>query len=412
MKSEVRSGMRPSPSASLPEVPQPDCPGPKPSQAQPRAPRYDTLTAWRGVACLFVVVFHSACTGYGLGFPNGPGRLSGLFAVVQRLWIGVPLFFVISGYCVTASADAARQRPHPGRKFFWRRFHRIYPPYWAWLGVAGLCVWLVEHFAQGFFARVYVPNPRAFTPWQWLGNLTLTETWRWHLTGGVESALLSPSWTLCYEEQFYALVGLVLIFARRSFFGVLGLLTLTVLCGFLLLPELGVSTRGLFLDGKWLMFAAGVLVYYAVNYAPKRFHVWFSLPLGVGALCAFAAPQHLLEPRINEPNLSYFCAFLFALLLMALHHWDKQLAGSRWLRPLTFCGEMCYSLYLVHWPIVLMVGWAFGQLGFQNEFLIFFLGLACCLGVAIGLARLFHRLIERRFWNPTYAGAPRELPGN
>lgn len=405
MKSEVGSEMGSQP-AGLLGAPPPGHAEQKPDLSKPRSSRYETLTAWRGIACLFVVIFHSVCTGYGLGFPNGPRRLSGLFAVVQRLWIGVPLFFVISGYCVTASADAARARPNPGPRFFWRRFRRIYPPYWAWLAVAALCIGLVEHFSQGFFERVYIPDPRAFTPWQWLGNLTLTESWRWHLTGGVESELLSPSWTLCYEEQFYALVGLALILARRYFFIALTLLTLGVITGMFLLPEIGVSTRGLFLDGKWLMFAAGVLVYYVGNYAPRRFRVWFCIPLGFGVLCAFAAPAHLLERRINEPNLSYFCAFLFALLLMALHDWDAHLAGSRWLRPLTFCGEMCYSLYLVHWPIVIMVGWGFGQLGFHNEFLIFFPGLACCLGVAIVLARLFHHFIERRFWNPGYSGNP------
>src|SRR5437879_3595441 len=69
-----------------------------------RSPRYESLTAWRGVACLLVVVYHST---------RGPlHELSGftafIFGILGKCWLGVPLFFVISGYCVTASADALR----------------------------------------------------------------------------------------------------------------------------------------------------------------------------------------------------------------------------------------------------------------------------------------------------------------
>src|SRR5262249_17994371 len=151
-------------------------------------------------------------------------------------------------------------------KFFLRRFRRIYPPYWVWLAIVAAWVCLVEHFSTGFFEQVFVPNPARFTKWQWLGNLTLTESWLYHVTGGVETPLISPSWTLCYEEQFYALVGFALIFSRKHFFRILGLITISVMAGLLVLPTLGFVTRGTFLDGQWLMFAAGALVYYMLNY--------------------------------------------------------------------------------------------------------------------------------------------------
>ena len=88
----------------------------------PRAPRYESLTIWRGVACLCVVVYHSIFAGYGLTFEGHGGFWAGLFEICQRLWIGVPFFFVISGYCVTASADALRRREKPGARFFWLVF--------------------------------------------------------------------------------------------------------------------------------------------------------------------------------------------------------------------------------------------------------------------------------------------------
>lgn len=357
-----------------------------------------------------VVIYHSLFTGYGLYFPHGAGLLEGLFPVLHRFWMGVPLFFVISGYCIAASADAARDRRLGAPDFFWRRFRRIYPVYWAWLLPVALGVWVGERLAPGFFEGAFIPCPGNFGLWQWVGNATLTETWRWHVTGGMEKFLLSPAWTLCYEEQFYAVVGVTLLLARRYFFAVLAGVTLVVAAGLFVWPTLGINTMGVFLDGRWLMFAAGVLVYYTLNHATSRFRPWAFAVLGFGVLCAVAAPHHLLRNEVNEPNQSYLCAFLFAVLLIPLHGWDDALAKASWLRPLTFCGEMCYSLYLIHWPVVTVVSWAVNQLGLKHPFAVFFLGLFCCLTVSITLARIFHWTVERRFWNPPPKDAPPGSP--
>ncbi len=90
---------------------------------------------WRGVACLLVVIFHST-TLHGvqrhepasLGFRSVPESI--LF-LTERLWIGVPMFFVISGYCISATAAGMQKRAQPVQTYLVRRFRRIYPPYWA-----------------------------------------------------------------------------------------------------------------------------------------------------------------------------------------------------------------------------------------------------------------------------------------
>ncbi len=376
----------------------------------PRSPRYESLTLWRGVACLCIVAYHSL----GLEFHNTGGVWAGVLAVGHRLWLGVPLFFVISGYCITASADALRQRPGSGLQFFWRRFRRIYPPYWIWLGTAAVCVWLVETFVRrGFFTSALVLNPASLTPIQWLGNVTLTESWRWHVTGGVEAAFIAPSWSLCYEEQFYAVVGLLLLSARRFFFGVFTLVTALVFAGMLLLPRWGIGMQGLFLDGQWMMFASGALVYYVVNYARRGTTVFYCVPIILGGLYAAADPQLLLRPRPGEPSQSYLAAFVFALLLIALQRWDANLTRARLLAPLKFCGEMCYSLYLVHWPTAIVLNWSFNQLGIRNPAVVFGVELPLCVLAAVALARCFHVLVERRFLNrsPTLPPADRTTGG-
>src|SRR5947209_8469455 len=112
----------------------------------PRCPRYLSLDIWRGLACLLVLVHHS--TFYKATGANFKGLLATASAwletVAARLWIGVPLFFVISGYCIAATADSSRRRPHAIGNYFIRRFRRIYPPYWILLALTIAVVLLID----------------------------------------------------------------------------------------------------------------------------------------------------------------------------------------------------------------------------------------------------------------------------
>jgi len=191
----------------------------------PRSPRYYSLDLWRGVACLLVVLHHATiyAPSYRLaerGEAIPPAVASWFVAATTRLWVGVPLFFVISGYCISATADATRRRPRALATYFARRFRRIYPPYWVLLGLLCVLVLVCEALVPGLLADDYagIPPPGRLSAGQWLGNLTLTESWRHHLGGGRIGYLNAMAWTLCYEEQFYAVVGLLLALAPRRFF--------------------------------------------------------------------------------------------------------------------------------------------------------------------------------------------------
>jgi peptidoglycan/LPS O-acetylase OafA/YrhL len=172
-----------------------------------------------------------------------------------------------------------------------------------------------------------------------------------------------------------------------------------VAAGMILLPWLGVRVDGLFLDGNWLMFAAGVLVYFATNYASARARLWLVAPLLFGTLCAVANPQQLRNPQVEEPDLSYLAAFSFALLILGLRRWDRQLTAAWVLWPLRYCGEMCYSLYLVHLPTVLVVTWLFNSIGLRHPLAILCGGTFCGVVTSVALARVFHIWVERRFLN-------------
>src|ERR1700757_449030 len=91
--------------------------------------RYPSLDFWRGVACLMVVVYHSSFYVAGKGQLHGGIRLA--FTGIEYMWLGVPLFFVISGYCISSTCDSIRRKRHSARTYFWRRYRRIFPPFWA-----------------------------------------------------------------------------------------------------------------------------------------------------------------------------------------------------------------------------------------------------------------------------------------
>ena len=179
-------------------------------------PRYHMLDSWRGLACLMVVVHHA---GYALEWTEAEGDWARWLAVgiVRYLSLGVPLFFVISGYCIAASADATIQRGNRPDRSCARRIWRIYPPYWfALLGfllmVAGLDAAGLARYYSGPLG-VKLDPPRALDGWQWLGNITLTETWRPHFGGPPRQVFTGVAWSLCFEEQFYALCCMTLVVA-------------------------------------------------------------------------------------------------------------------------------------------------------------------------------------------------------
>src|SRR5205807_6248220 len=151
-------------------------------QDRERQPGLDLL---RALAILVVVISPAALFGFKL-----PGR-------VDRFgWIGVDLFFVLSGYLIGGQllAPLARSRPIDLRRFFARRVLRIIPAYFVVLAVyAFLPSW-----------REY---PEMSSLWKFVFSLQNIG-----LHGGTA---FSHAWSLAVEDQFYLLLPVILILVRR-----------------------------------------------------------------------------------------------------------------------------------------------------------------------------------------------------
>lgn len=381
----------------------------------PRCPRYHSLDFWRGVACLMIVVFHAT---FYADTPALRERLAAgassladwALAVCFKLSMGVPIFFVISGYCISATADSTRRKAAPVRLYFWRRLRRIFPPFWIFLALAAVGVGITERF---IYPSLFCDNvhgysaPWSLSPVQWLGNITLTETWRHHVFGPPTKLFLQHAWTLCYEEQFYAVVGLILLISPRRFFPLAAAITAVIFL-FEATPERFVPalrdfrrihSYGFFFDGYWLYFAAGIGVYYAINYATRA--GWWAV---VGAL-AFGVAWGIYTRGASRTT-----SFAYGLALLALHPWDVALAAGRWSRPISWCGTMCYSLYLVHWPVTKALSHALALAGVVTPAWTLIITVPACIAASILAAWPFHLIVERRFLNQPSTARPGARP--
>jgi peptidoglycan/LPS O-acetylase OafA/YrhL len=293
--------------------------------------RYDLLDGLRGTAALVVVLNHLDVVSSNVGH----------FAVM--------VFFAISGYCITASAEACRRNGVGFIKFMVRRVRRIFPPYL--LAIVFFAATRVIKAATGRGPAFHRPII------DWVQNLTLTQ-WVSNLSHPVASPVQNPKlfvvafWSLNYEEQFYLVMGIALVFAIRQRLP----LILPVLCfGIIgviwnwLIP--GSWICGLFIE-YWVHFALGSCLYYVLtqpSYAQNR-HAFILLAALLGAftgvritLLKIGDPYEVLR---TMTELCFLSAVVIGLFL--LRPYSTRICQSRLWRPLAALGTISYSLYLIH----------------------------------------------------------------
>ncbi len=373
------------------------------------------LDAWRGIACLMIVAYHSTISIRSIA----PELAKAVWPWARFGYLGVPLFFVISGYCITATADSIRRKNQSCGLFLWRRIRRLYPPFLFM--IAGLAIMLLICDAAGihlFYERkVRFYSPASLSLGQWFGNLSLTETWRPRVGGGPGRLFLEVAWSLCYEAQFYLIVFLLLWTMRKRFFaGVIIITTGTLLLwGLACLGHWSNRLHGTFLEWGWLQFACGVAVYYGINHlsnSPQgcrvRHIAWASL-LSMLAICLF------LASRGGEVEGSFFIngwlsmgvCLAFAAVLLLLRPLDRSLSTFGFVRLLSGIGVFSYSMYLTHYPVCKLVAVLSYRGGAWTQTRALLLALPACVLASTAVAYLFYHLVEKRYIN---SRAPKPVP--
>ncbi len=107
-------------------------------------------------------------------------------------WVGVDLFFVLSGFLITGILLDTKTRPHSLRTFYWRRAMRIFPLYYALLAV----LFVGPHFFDGLRSESFEAT-KGLEPWYWLYAAN------WLFAAREQFVAYAHLWSLAVEEQFY-----------------------------------------------------------------------------------------------------------------------------------------------------------------------------------------------------------------
>ncbi len=326
----------------------------------------------RAVAVVLVLLFHA-----GLGFSGG--------------FVGVDVFFVISGYLITGLILKEQQAGSFRIAEFWaRRIRRIVPAVTVVVAatlVAGAVMLLPSDFedlAKSAAAQQLISSNLFF--WKQTG----------YFDGPAELKPLLHTWSLAVEEQFYLAYPVMLVIARRwpRRFLALALIAGTIvsfgICEYVVRWD---QSAAFFLlpTRAWEMLLGGAVC--VVPMSGKQATWLTNLLSWVGFACILGSAW-CFDASTRFPGAAALLPCLGAALLIHANSQDPGWLGRRLsARPVVFVGRLSYSLYLWHWPLLVFARHGLGEeLSAAARMLV--------LVASFALAYLSWRFVETPFRSP------------
>lgn len=314
------------PETSRPETSRPESSRPETSRAESSRPEstrqtYYNIQALRGVAAFIVFATHVLAS-----FGDRVPFLTRLRAF-QVGPAGVDIFFVISGFIVSLTAQKAIEQGS-ARQFALRRLFRIYPVYWL---VLAFSYWASSKFTVG-------------------AGMSTDAPWRFLFALSTSNPYVMLAWTLFYELYFYLMLTVLIAFRPKNIF--------VPLLGWVML-ELGLIAHGVLFPQQALELVSSPLL---LEFAAGCFVGWLMLqpPTGaglrilslglvsfvVGAIVhAYSDPMWSAWPRVacfGAPSV------LVVYGLVAIER-ERNWVLPRWMQRI---GDASYSLYIWHQLVV------------------------------------------------------------
>lgn len=293
-------------------------------------------------------------------------------------WLGVHVFFVISGYCIAARLSEDLKREAGPAAFIGDRLWRIFPPYWAALfltatiGILGTAFNKLPVFGSptspGALPSSVVEAAAAFLALEpWFGM----------------SGYLLVAWTLSYEIGFYLIAALIFQVTRSLTRRSVGIILAGLLALWAFVAPAWLTPGPIAL---WPHFALGIAVW--VLLATKRRLIplvsWSTLATGT---------LLFMVGELGRIDLGITAAVLTAYALTVLHAMDDSVTKIRSLGWLSWLGTISYSLYLTHVPVAGRFRNLMTRMCRQDDWTFMWVPAAGTV-LAVGVAAIFYRTIE------------------
>lgn len=335
----------------------------------------------RAIAVLSVVLFH-------LGIGVLPGG-----------YVGVDIFFVISGYLISKIIySEVEQKTFSIANFYVRRARRIVPGFLSVVGVSFLAAYLMLYPSELVSFSNSVVASTLFS-----ANIYFYSTLNYFSPSANEIPLLHL-WSLGIEEQFYIFFPLIVIGCAAVGRKVIPLVVVGLLLVSLVLSQKILSTDPT--ESFYLLpFRAFELLIGSFIALPstrfKKSKVVSVMMFGVGIL-ALTYPICFYDNSVAFPGVAAALPCVGAALIILASEQTTFLSRTLGSRPLVFIGKISYSLYLVHWPLIVFARRAYPGANKYCFALIIFL-------TSVILAFANYRLVEQRFRHANPAAPSRKV---
>lgn len=338
--------------------------------------RYRTdIDGMRALAVLLVVFYH-------LGIDSLSGG-----------YIGVDIFFVISGYLVGSIVyEEMSKGTFSFAHFYLRRARRILPALAVMLigiTIAALFVLmpvqLVEYGRSVLATGFFVSNLHFYATSGYFG-------------GDAHSQPLLHTWSLAVEEQYYLILPLIMLFLRpmgkQTMLAGIAFVSLFSLATSVIIVSFEPTAAFFLLPTRLWELLLGVLAS-QIGFAPLQARVVREL-LAVAALLTIFGAALLYDKGTPFPGLAAIPPCLgSAILLMVGAQGGSQISRLLSLPIAVFFGLISYSLYLWHWPLIVLM-----KQGLPTDALDIRLKIVA-FALSIFLAWLSWRFVERPFRRPS-----------
>ena len=313
------------------------------------------LDGIRGLAILLVLLCHYVTVFWKPEFQAAVGMsepVKVLYHLLSCGWIGVDLFFVLSGFLITGILYDARATPHYFKNFYMRRILRIFPLYYGVLLVIFLIVPIVQH-AMGKHSAV---QDQLYW-WLFAANIAIAYSGQFQGSIGIY-------WSLAVEEHFYFVWPAVVRFLSRR--------AIMQLCAGLIVGALALR---IFLTARGYSFtyicvmtptridalALGSLLALAARgpagIRPLIIPAWitFTLTLPAVLIILLGTPMFYDQTPIAMQTIGFTLqAFCFgSILILSIGRPPGSLFARFFSSPfMTFLGKYSFGIYMLHFMFV------------------------------------------------------------